>query len=253
MRLSVVIITFNEEKNIGRCIDSVKNVADEIIVVDSCSTDNTIAIAKAGGADVRVQPFLGYVEQKNFALDAASNDYVLSLDADEALDNVLETSILRAKRDFTCSGYTMNRCTNYCGKFIRHGAWYPDTKLRLFNRSKAYWGGDNPHDKVVMKEPLPMKHLKGDILHYSYNSIEEHMLQNNKFSTISAETLFRKGKRTSIFKMILHPLWAFILGFILRKGFLDGFYGFVVALHVAHLSFLKHAKLYLKQKQSPSQ
>lgn len=248
MRLSVVIITFNEEKNIGRCIDSVKNVADEIIVVDSCSTDSTVAIARDKGADVRMQPFLGYVEQKNMALGAALNEYVLSLDADEALDKVLEASILQAKKEFTYVGYTMNRCTNYCGKFIRHGSWYPDTKLRLFDKSMAYWGGDNPHDKVILKEALPLKHLKGDILHYSYNSIEEHIQQNNKFSTISAETLFRRGKKTNIFKIILHPFWAFVLGFILRKGFLDGFYGFVVALQVAHLSFLKHAKLYLKQK-----
>jgi glycosyltransferase involved in cell wall biosynthesis len=252
MRLSAVIITFNEEKNIGRCIDSLKNVADEIIVVDSCSTDNTVAVAQGKGADVRLQPFLGYVEQKNMALSLASNDYVLSLDADEELDKTLEASILKAKNDFDHVGYTMNRCTNYCGKFIRHGAWYPDTKLRLFNKSLAFWGGDNPHDKVILKDTHPVKHLKGDLLHYSYNSIEEHVQQNNKFSSISAETLYKRGKKTNIFKMIFHPFWAFILGFILRRGFLDGYYGFVVALHVAHLSFLKHAKLYLKQKKSSS-
>lgn len=250
MRLSVVIITFNEEKNIGRCIDSVKNVADEIIVVDSCSTDRTAQIAQSKGAVVKLQPFLGYVEQKNTALEVASYDYVLSLDADEALDKTLETSILQEKNNFSFMGYSMNRCTNYCGKFIRHGAWYPDRKLRLIYKKNAYWGGDNPHDKLIMKNEGPVRHLKGDILHYSYNSIEEHMQQNNKFSTISAETYFKRGKKTNIFKMIVHPFWAFFLGFILRGGFLDGFYGFVVALHVAHLSFLKHAKLYLKQKQT---
>ena len=250
MRLSVVIITFNEEKNIGRCIDSVKNVADEIIVVDSCSTDATTEIAESKGAVVKLQPFLGYVEQKNMALDVATYDYVLSLDADEALDATLQTSILEAKTNFNFKGYSMNRCTNYCGKFIRHGAWYPDRKLRLIDKRFAYWGGDNPHDKLIMKDEGAVKHLKGDILHYSYNSIEEHILQNNKFSTISAETYFKRGKKTNTFKMIVHPLWAFILGYFLRGGFLDGFYGFVVALHVAHLSFLKHAKLYLKQKKT---
>jgi glycosyltransferase involved in cell wall biosynthesis len=250
MRLSAVIITFNEEKNIGRCIDSVKNVADEIIVVDSCSTDNTAHIAANKGAIVKLQPFLGYVEQKNMALQVASNDYVLSLDADEALDKPLEASILEAKNNFLFKGYTMNRCTNYCGKFIRHGAWYPDRKLRLIDKRVAYWGGDNPHDKLIMTDDSEVKHLKGDILHYSYNSIEEHMLQNNKFSTISAETYFKRGKRTNIFKMMIHPFWAFVLGYFFRAGFLDGFYGFVIALHVAHLSFLKHAKLYLKQKQT---
>ena len=250
MRLSVVIITFNEEKNIGRCIDSVKNVADEIIVVDSCSTDKTTEIARSKGADVKLQPFLGYVEQKNLALKVASNNYVLSLDADEVLDKALEASINEAKNDFKFKAYSMNRCTNYCGKFIRHGAWYPDRKLRLIDKRNAYWGGINPHDRLELKEKSPVKHLKGDILHYSYNSIEEHVQQNNKFSTISAETYFKRGKRTNIFKMIVHPFWAFFLGYILRGGFLDGFYGFVVALHVAHLSFLKHAKLYHKQKQT---
>ena len=129
-----------------------------------------------------------------------------------------------------------------------HGT--PTVSLRLIDKNFAYWGGDNPHDRLIMKDESPIKHLKGDILHYSYNSIEEHALQNNKFSTISAETYFKRGKRTSIFKMILHPFWAFFLGYILRGGFLDGFYGLVVAVHVAHLSFLKHAKLYLKQKKS---
>lgn len=250
MRLSIVIITFNEEKNISRCIESVRNVADEIIVVDSHSTDNTAAIAKILGATVHLQPFLGYVEQKNMALSLAANDYVLSLDADEAIDQDLENLILQIKPAFTHDGYSMNRCTNYCGKFIRHGAWYPDKKLRLFNRSLASWGGDNPHDKIIMKEGSQILHLNGDILHFSYNSIEEHVQQNNKFSTISAETLFKKGKKTNIFKMLVHPWWAFTLGYFFRLGFLDGFYGFVVALHVAHLSFLKHAKLYLKQKKS---
>lgn len=250
MGLSVVIITFNEEKNIGRCIASVKNVADEIIVVDSLSTDKTVEICRAMGADVRLQAFLGYVEQKNYALSLASYDYVLSLDADEALDPVLEQAVLKAKKNFEHAGYSMNRCTNYCGKFIRHGAWYPDKKLRLVKKDLAYWGGDNPHDKLIMKDDSAPHHLAGDILHYSYNSIEEHVLQNNKFSTISAETLFKRGKRTSIFKMVVHPFWAFLLGYFFRLGFLDGFYGFVVALHVAHLSFLKHAKLYLKQKNT---
>lgn len=249
MRLSVVIITFNEEKNIGRCITSVKNVADEIIVVDSCSSDRTAQIATAMGAKVVLQSFLGYVEQKNMALATAAHDYVLSLDADEALDDTLEQSILKAKQNLHFKGYSMNRCTNYCGKFIRHGSWYPDKKLRLIDKNAAYWGGDNPHDKLIMKEDVPIQHLKGDILHFSYNSIEEHVQQNNKFSTISAETYFKRGKRTSIFKMIVHPLWAFLLGYIFRLGFLDGYYGLVVAKGVAHLSYLKHAKLYLKQKQ----
>ncbi len=247
MRLSVVIITFNEEKNIGRCLASVKRVADEIIVVDSNSTDRTVSIAREHGATVHLQAFLGYVEQKNFALSLAANEYVLSLDADEALDEKLETSIMKTMKNPALDGYFMNRCTNYCGKFITHGSWYPDKKLRLFRKSLAQWGGDNPHDRIEMKEGTTIGYLKGDILHFSYNSIEEHVAQNNKFSTISAETLYKRGKRTNLFKLVIHPFWAFILGYFLRLGFLDGFHGLVVSYHVAHLSFLKHAKLYLKQ------
>ncbi len=249
MKLSVVIITFNEERNIGRCIDSVKNIADEIIVLDSLSTDHTTIIAESKGAKVHQQPFLGYVEQKNKALDYCSHEFVLSLDADEAIDNVLENSIMRVKKSAsTPLIYSMNRCTNYCGKFIRHGSWYPDRKIRLFKRSAVEWGGVNPHDKIILKENITVTHLKGDILHYSYNSIEEHVIQNNRFSTISAETLYSRGKRTSIFKLVVHPFWAFLVSFLIRRGFMDGFYGFVIALNVAHLSFLKHAKLYQKQK-----
>ena len=251
MKLSVVIITFNEERNIGRCIDSVKNVADEIIVLDSISSDNTVMIAESKGAKVHHQPFLGYVEQKNRALTLAENDYVLCLDADEALDKVLERSIFKIKTaPAPAHAYSMNRCTNYCGKFIRHGSWYPDRKMRLFRKSAAAWGGVNPHDRVILNDDYPVAHIKGDILHYSYNSIEEHVQLNNNFSTISAETLFKNGKKTNIFKIIFHPFWAFFTGYIVRMGFMDGFYGFVVALHVAHLSFLKHAKLYRKQKLS---
>ncbi|MBO9571562.1 MAG: glycosyltransferase family 2 protein, partial [Chitinophagaceae bacterium] len=202
-------------------------------------------------AKVHHQPFLGYVEQKNKALSLAENDYVLALDADEALDDALTQSIIKLKSESDpANAYSMNRCTNYCGKFIRHGSWYPDSKMRLFRKSKAHWGGVNPHDKVILNESSPIKHLKGDILHYSYNSIEEHVQQNNNFSTISAETLFKKGKRTNIFKIVVHPWWAFFMGYFVRRGFMDGFYGFVVALHVAHLSFLKHAKLYRKQINS---
>ena len=249
-KLSVAIITFNEEHHIGRCIDSVLPVADEVIVLDSHSTDNTCAIAVAKGARVVQQTFAGYIEQKNDALALAQYDLVLSLDADEALDERLQQSILAAKKSNLAAGYTMNRCTYYCGRFIRHGAWYPDRKLRLFNKQLAKWGGTNPHDKVEFHTPQPTTHLAGDILHYSYYSLEEHITQNNKFSTISAESYFSRGKRTNLFRICFNPCWAFFSGFILRGGFLDGFYGYVIARNVAHLTFLKHSKLYLMQRKA---
>ncbi|HYM93322.1 MAG TPA: glycosyltransferase family 2 protein [Chitinophagaceae bacterium] len=245
--LSVAIITFNEEINISRCLDSIKNLANEIVIVDSFSTDRTKEICLSYGARFIQRPFAGYIEQKNFALGQTSHDHVLLLDADEALSPQLAASILAEKENnFPYDGYNMNRCTNYCGKFIRHGLWYPDRKLRLLNKQKGRWGGINPHDKIELDPNCTIKHLPGDILHYSYNSIKEHEAQNEKFSSISADSLFRQGKKAGFFKFILSPAWAFINGYFFRLGFLDGYYGWVIAVKTAHLGFLKYKKL--KQK-----
>ncbi len=248
-QISVVIITFNEEGNIARCIDSVKAIADEIIVLDSFSTDDTVHIAKQRGAIVTQHIFEGHIEQKNRALEIATHSYVLSLDADEALDETLLNAILQEKKALHHKAYSMNRCAHYCGKFIYHGLWYPDKKLRLFDKRIATWGGMNPHDKIVLNEQTPVKHLPGDILHYTYNTVEEHILQSNKFSTISAEVLYRKGKKGSLLKILISPLWAFINGYILRMGFLDGRYGFIIAINYAHQTFQKYVKLALLREE----
>ena len=244
-KLSVVIICFNEEKNISRCIDSVLDVADEILILDSYSTDQTVAIAESRGAIVKQEIFKGFIEKKNKAIELASHYYVLSLDADEALDPLLARSILRIKENFKNRAYRMNRCSNYCGKFIRHGSWYPDTKIRLFDRRVAHWGGTNPHDKVVLQEKIQIEHLKGDILHYSYHTISEHVIQNNKLSTLAAESLYSEGRKTNLLNIIIRPWWAFFVSFIFRAGILDGLLGFVIAIQIAHMTFLKHLKLYL--------
>jgi len=244
-KLSVVIICFNEEKNIGRCIDSVVDVADEILILDSYSTDQTVAIAESKGAIVKQEAFKGFIEKKNKAVELASHDYVLSLDADEALNPLLAGNIQRIKENFTNRVYRMNRCSNYCGKFIRHGSWYPDAKIRLFDRRIAHWGGTNPHDEVVMQNNIPVEHLKGDILHYSYHTVSEHVIQNNKLSTLAAESLFANGKKTNLLNVFLRPGWNFFVSFIIRAGFLDGMFGFVIAIQIAHMTFLKHLKLYL--------
>ena len=249
-KLSVVIITYNEEKNIARCIDSVKTLADEILILDSNSNDNTVAIAESRGAIVKQESFKGFIQMKNRAVQLADNDYILSLDADEALDPVLADSIRKVKENFTFQAYRMNRCTNYCGQFIRHGTWYPDKKIRLFDRRIAQWGGINPHDKIDLKENITAEQLKGDILHYSYYSIAEHVAQNNKFSTIAAESLFTNGKRTRLLNIIINPLWAFIQSYFIKAGILDGLFGFVIAIQISHMTFLKHIKLYLLWKSS---
>jgi glycosyltransferase involved in cell wall biosynthesis len=241
--LSVVIITYNEEQHIGRCIESVKGIADEVIVLDSFSTDATIEIATRMGARTAQEKFRGYTDQKNLALQLSSYDYVLSLDADEALDETLRNAILQEKQNFQYPAYTMNRCTNYCGKFIRHGHWYPDKKLRLFNKRSARWSGMDLHEKVELAEGSGTGHLNGDILHYSYDSIHDHLTQGNKFTTIAAFEMQKKGKKGSFFKILVNPFWSFFSAYILRLGFLDGFYGFVIAMISAHLNFLKYVKL----------
>src|ERR1051326_6696940 len=204
IQLSVVIITFNEEKNIGRCLDSVKDVADDIVVVDSFSSDKTKEICKAKDARFIQHKFEGHIEQKNFAVTQAKFPHILSLDADEALSDELKKNILEAKKNWKYDGYYMNRLTNYCGQWIHHCGWYPDKKLRLFDSRKGKWGGMNPHDKYEMKSgDHATGFLKGDILHYSYYSVEEHYKQVEKFSAIAARSLYEKNIQVSFIKQYI--------------------------------------------------
>ena len=248
--LSVVIITFNEEQNIRRCIQSVEKVADEIIVLDSYSRDNTVAIARGLGAVIYKENFRGYIGQKNFAMQLASNNYILSLDADEALDDQLVASILEAKENFHHRAYRMNRCTSYCARFMHHGLWYPDKKIRLFDRRVAKWGGLNPHDKIELMNGFTYQHLKGNILHYAFDTAEDLVWRNNRISSIAAMSLYTTGRRSSWYKMLVRPAWAFLNGYFFRLGFFDGFEGFSFAINTAHQVFLKYSKLYKLQQAS---
>jgi len=241
-KLSVVIITFNEERNIGRCIGSVREVADEIVVVDSSSTDRTREICENSGVKFIEHSFEGHIQQKNFAITQAKYPYQLSLDADEALSDELKTEILKIKNDWKSDGYRMNRLTNYCGKWIHHCGWYPDTKLRLYDSTKGAWGGVNPHDKFEMNPGSKVGFLKGDILHYSYYTVEEHIRQADKFSTIAAKELVSLGKAVTYFQIIVNPVAKFIRNYILRLGILDGFYGFIICRIAAHETFQKYSK-----------
>ncbi len=243
VKISAVIITYNEEKDIARAIESVNGIADEVLVVDSFSTDKTQEICESMGAKFIQNKFEGHIQQKNFAALQAKYDYVLSLDADEALDNTLRKNILNAKNNFNADGYKFNRLTNYCGKWIKHCGWYPDTKLRLWDRRKGEWGGDNPHDKYIMNEGSIIKHLKGNILHYSYHTIHQHIAQANKFSNIGALSSFNKGRKMSLVKIVVFPFWKFLNIYLFRGGFLDGYYGFIICMISTHESFLKYVKL----------
>jgi glycosyltransferase involved in cell wall biosynthesis len=246
--LSIVIITFNEEQNIRRCIESVEKVADEIIVLDSFSTDKTAEIARSLGAIVHTEKFKGYIGQKNYAMELASHNYILSLDGDEALDDKLINSILEAKKTFSSRAYSINRCTSYCGHFIRHGLWYPDRKVRLFDRRIAQWDGLNPHDKIVLQPGFKAASLVGDILHYSYNIPDDLIWQNNRLSSIAAASLYATGRRSNWFKILLRPVWAFVNGYFFRLGLLDGADGFTIAVNTSHQVFLKYSKLYRLQR-----
>src|ERR1035437_913702 len=229
IQLSVVIITFNEEKNIGRCLDSVKDIADEVVIVDSFSTDKTEEICRSKGAHLVQHKCDGHIEQKNWAITQAKFPYVLSLDADEALSDELKKSILAVKNNWTKDGYYMNRLTNYCGKWIHHSGWYPDRKLRLWDSRKGKWGGINPHDKYEMSEgDKATGFLRGDILHYSYYSVEDHYKQVEKFSGISAMALQKQNSKISYPMVFLKTGFKFFRNYFLKLGFLDGKYGFIV-------------------------
>jgi glycosyltransferase involved in cell wall biosynthesis len=243
-KLSATIITYNEEAQIGRCLSSLRDVADEIVVVDSLSADRTKEICLSHGVTFIEQPFLGYIQQKNFALSKANYPFVLSLDADEALSDALITAIKKEKAlGFPADGYSMNRFNNYCGAWIKHGDYYPDRKLRLWNCKKGSWGGENPHDKVILVENTSVKHLDGDLLHYSFKSIEGHWQQMGKFSTIAAQAMYQKGKKAGMLRPVISAVWTFLRGYIIRGGFLDGSYGFTIARINAWYTFQKYQKL----------
>lgn len=244
IQLSVVIITFNEEKNIGRCLDSVKEISDDIVVVDSFSTDKTEEICKLKGTRFVQHKFVGHIEQKNWAITQAKFPYILSLDADEALSDELKKSILQAKKNWKHDGYYMNRLTNYCGQWIYHCGWYPDRKLRLFDSRKGKWSGMNPHDKYEMnKGDYTTGFLMGDILHYSYYSIDEHYRQAEKFAEISSKEMWLKGRKISLPMIYFRAGFKFARNYFLKLGFLDGRHGFIVCRITAWETFLKYSKL----------
>ena len=247
--MTVAIITYNEENNIGRCISSVLEIADEILVVDSFSTDKTEEICKSFGVRFVKNPFIGHIEQKNYALAISSHEHVLSLDADEALSPELLIEIKKIKSQFILDAYAFNRLTNYNGFWVRHSGWYPDKKLRLVKKDKALWGGSNPHDILELKDKIKeVGFLKGDLLHYSYDSIAAHINQTDKFTTIAARAAFKEGKKSSLFKIFTRPFLKFLRDYFLKLGFLDGRYGFIICCINSLYALLKYSKLYDLEK-----
>jgi|SRR5690554_2077830 len=241
--ISAVIITKNEERNIERCIISLKGVADEIIVVDSYSTDKTVDICNRLGVTFVEHVFEDYASQKNYGNSLTKYPYILSLDADEALSLDLRKSIQQWKKDGEADVLKVNRLTNFCGDWVKHGGWYPDAKYRLFDKTKARWAGEKVHEYLEIDKNAIIGKLEGDLLHYSFYTIEQHLSTINKFSTLKAEISFDKGKKSNLFKTLAAPGFKFLKIYMLKGGFRDGWRGFVIAKNSAYSDFLKQTKL----------
>lgn len=250
MKISAVIIAFNEEEKIANAVKSV-SWADEVLLVDSESTDKTREIAESFGAKVIVQKWLGFSKQKQFAVDSAKYDWIFSLDADEKVSAELRHEIedLKSSKEIA-DGYKIPRLSIYMNRPIRHGGWYPDWQLRFFNRTKGKWKDVLIHESVEMNETANIGKLKSDILHYSVeNALHHHKMIGERYAPLAAEQMFAKGRRTSPLKIALSAWGAFIQTYFLKAGFLDGFAGFCIAYFAAHHAFLKHLLLYEIQKK----
>jgi len=242
--LSVVIITFNEKDNIARCISSVKKIADEIIVLDSNSTDGTNEIASSLGASVFQHPFQGYAAQKNHATSLARNNWILSLDADEEVSPTLLASISDTLQNPRHTVYQMPRLTSYCGHWIRHCGWYPDRQTRLFDRNTGKWKELSVHEYWESNDPGQKKGLlHGDLLHYSFNSVADHLRTIDRYTQLAATDAAAKGKSATLLKIILSPFWHFFSEYFLKLGFLDGYYGFVVCRLSAYSAYIKYTRI----------
>ncbi|PJZ55097.1 glycosyltransferase family 2 protein [Leptospira adleri] len=250
-KLSVAIITYNEERNIGECIESCLEIADEIVVLDSNSTDNTEKISKSY-PNVRFfkQKFKGHIEQKNDAISLCKFDWILSLDADERVSPELQSSLRKFKEEEGFEerdGFQVSRLTFHLGRFIRYSGWYPQFRYRIFKKGNAIWVGENPHDYISIQGKGGK--LSGDIIHYSFRDLTHQVNTINQFSSIVAMTRQRKGKRFSVLRTIYKPFSKFIETYFFKFGFLDGFPGWVIAVSSAYSTFLKDAKQYELEKK----
>ncbi len=240
MKITATIITLNEERNIVRAIESLR-CADEILIVDSGSVDRTVELAQNLGVRVLEAGWLGYSAQKNWAAEQATYDWILSLDADEALSEALEAEIWNLKKvGPEYDAYTMPRLARYLGKWILHSGWYPDRKVRLYKRGKAKWVGDFVHESVVPSGRLG--HLKSNILHFTCDSLSEHVKTLDKYTTLAAQELAARNLKPPLAKLITDPCWTFCKTYLLQRGFLDGMEGLIIAYMAAFYTFLKYSK-----------
>jgi glycosyltransferase involved in cell wall biosynthesis len=240
VKISATIITYNEELNIARAIESLR-CADEILVVDSGSSDRTVEMAEKLGARVIDSPWPGYAKQKNLAAERASNDWILSVDADESVSEGLEAEIFLLKKSSPqFDAYTMPRMAKYLGRWIHHSGWYPDRKIRLYNRQKATWVGEYVHESVRVDGRVG--HLESNLLHFTCDSLSEHLKTMDRYTTLAAEQLLAAKETPTWGRLIFEPPWTFCRTYFLRLGFLDGVEGLAIANMAALYNFVKYAK-----------
>jgi glycosyltransferase involved in cell wall biosynthesis len=248
--ISGVVICFNEADRIGRCLESLA-FCDEIVVVDSGSTDGTREVARRFTDRVVEQPFLGYVKQKNFALELAKHDWVICLDADEALSPELRDAVIAAvsqEGPDAPAGYELDRVTHYLGVWHDHGEWYPDWQLRVFRRSRGHWAGMDPHDRVELEGRS--ERLPGRLYHWNYRSVSEHIQTTDRFSARMAKSMQEAGVRFRVSDMLLRPIGRFFKGYVLRRGYRNGLPGFIVSAATAYYVFMKYVKLWELERKS---
>ena len=243
MKISATIITLNEERNIRRCIESLLPVVDEIIVLDAFSSDATPTICSDLNVVFKQKDWQGYSASKNHLNSLVTGDYILSIDADEALDAQLQESIKEIKTSNVPQVYALNRLTNYCGKWIKHLGWYPDIKVRIFPKEGSQWVGEFVHEELVYPKELEVIQLNGHLEHYSYYSFEEHQARADKYSALTAQKLHAKGKKASFIKPYISAIGRFISMYIIKHGFLDGKMGFKIAMISAKSNVFKYKEL----------
>ena len=243
MKISATIITLNEERHIRRCLESLEGIVDEIIVVDSGSHDTTLEIAAKLGARTTTHAWKNYAEQKNFASSLATHEWILSVDADECLSPSLRQDILQAKQILTqATAFEFPRRAFYLGRWIQHSGWYPDYKIRLFMKSKARWEGRFVHEALHIDGPIVR--LRGDLQHYTCESISEHLGTLDRYTTLAAEDLWERQNRSGWTQLLGSAFTAFVKTYWLKQGFRDGMQGLIIACLASYYNLVKHAKVW---------
>jgi glycosyltransferase involved in cell wall biosynthesis len=249
VKISATIITLDEERHVERCLRSLRGVADEMVVVDSGSHDRTLKMAEESGARVFTRAWTSYSDQKNFATGIASHDWILSIDADECLSDSLRDNLLQVKAGrLPADAFAFPRMAFYLGRWIRHSGWYPDYKTRLYAKDKARWEGEFVHERLVVKGQT--SRLKGDLLHYTCDSLTEHAQRLDHYTTLAAQAMWTEEQRASLLGIVTSPLAAFAKSYLFKTGFLDGYQGLLIAGFAAYYNFLKLAKLWELQKNN---